>query len=212
MYIGHFAVANAIIALNPTLPTLPILIGVSFPDLLWPGLIFAGKEKASVNPKSALQKDIDFEYYPYSHSLIVTSFITLVPAGIFAFIYSNIVVGLAFLISSISHWLVDVLMHLRDLPIVGYGKDIKLGFGLWKNGKLAFLFEYFFYAVLTIPFVPADKLFLFLGVGALLHLINANSFFGFTKSNPFPSSKAYAGLALFGFVLGITIYEMLWKM
>ena len=72
MYIGHFAIAYVLIRLFPNIPPLVPLIGVSFPDILWPVFIFLGIEKAEINPDSPLQKYIRFTSYPYSHSLVIS--------------------------------------------------------------------------------------------------------------------------------------------
>jgi len=37
-----------------------------------------------------------------------------------------------------------------------------------------------------------------LAIGTIFHLLNANSFLGLTKTNPFKSSSAYAMLVLVG--------------
>ncbi len=42
-------------------------------------------------------------------------------------------------------------------------------------------------------------------LGGVFHLFNANSFFGFTKRNPFGTPNRYALLILFGYVLFIVL-------
>ena len=37
-------------------------------------------------------------------------------------------------------------------------------------------------------------------IGAIFHLLNANSFLGFTKTNPFKTDRAYAAVTLVGFI------------
>jgi hypothetical protein len=104
---------------------------------------------------------------------------------------------LVFVAASASHWLLDATVHLKDLPVLGFGPDRKFGFGLWNRPKSAFIIEYLFYAVLTALTFPS-KLMPLLVVGTIFHLINANSFLGLTKTNPFKSPNAYAMLALVG--------------
>jgi hypothetical protein len=38
-------------------------------------------------------------------------------------------------------------------------------------------------------------------LGMVFHLVNANSFFGFTRKNPFKTPASYALIALIGFAL-----------
>ena len=68
MYIGHFAVAFVLMLLFPGVLPLVILIGVAFPDLLWPLLLLPGLETVRIRPDSPFQTDIQFVPYPLSHS------------------------------------------------------------------------------------------------------------------------------------------------
>ncbi len=203
MYIGHFVIAEALLKAYPSVPALPVLIGVAYPDLLWPFLVYAGKEKLDVDPKTPLQKAIRFVSYPYSHSLVRSSLLTLIPAIGLAIIFRRPIVGALFFIASISHWLLDAIVHLPDLPVLGFGTDRKIGLGLWNYPVPVFVFEYLFFALGTLLLVSRKHFWPMLVAGAALHLLNANSFFGFTKTNPTKTPKAYASLALFGYVIAI---------
>lgn len=204
MFIGHFAIAFFLAGLFPQVPFLIPLIAVSFPDLVWPFLIFAGVEKVKVNPDSPLQKYLVFDKYPYSHSLVLTTFVSLAVGLILARFLRNPLVALVFMVGSASHWILDSIVHLPDLPVLGFGRrDRKAGLGLWRNGPLAFFLEFLFYAVVVIAVLPGRLVSRFLLLGSIFHLVNANSFFGFTKKNPFKSPASYALLTLIGFVLFI---------
>ena len=198
MFIGHFAVAYILIRLFPGVPTIIPLLGVGFPDLLWPFLIFSGIEKVSIDPDSPLQNRIEFTSYPYSHSLVLGTLIACV-LGLGLAYFTSPIAGMVFVVASASHWLLDATVHLKDLPVLGFASDRKVGFGLWNRPKTAFIIEYLFYAVLTALTFPS-KLMPLLVIGAIFHLINANSFLGLTKKNPFKSPRAYAVLTLVGFV------------
>ncbi len=188
-----------LIRLVPQVPPLVFLFGVGFPDLLWPVLVLLKVEKAYLNPNSALQKDVKFSSYPYSHSLVTSFLISGVIGLILGFAVSP-VAGVFFVVASSSHWLLDTIMHIRDLPILGFGRDKKVGFGLWNHGKVAFAVEYVFYFVGTLVLVPLAYALPLLALGTVFHLLNANSFFGFTKANPSKSISTYAVVALVGFV------------
>ncbi len=199
MYIGHFAMAYILIRFFPGVPPLVSLIGVSFPDILWPIFIWLGFEKAEINPDSPLQKYVKFTSYPYSHSLIV-SFIISGIVGLFLTYNISPIAGILFVIASASHWLLDTIVHLHDLPILGFGRDKKVGLGLWNHPRMAFVIEYIFYALIVIIFMPTNYLLPLIVIGTVGHLINANSFLGYSKTNPFKSAKQYAVLALVGFI------------
>jgi len=198
VFIGHFAIAYIVIHFFPGIPPLVPLAGVSFPDLLWPFLILAGIEKVRIDPGSPLQKNIVFSSYPYSHSLLITTVIAVL-IGVGIGVWLSPVAGLIFILCSASHWFLDTIVHQRDLPVFGVSHDIKEGLGLWNYPKIAFLTEFVFYVVVTIAVMPLITAIGLILVGSVFHLINANSFFGFTKSNPFRTAGAYALLTLVGF-------------
>ncbi len=198
MFIGHFAVAYVLIRFFPGVPAIIPLLGVGFPDLLWPFLILLRIEKVSIDRNSPLQNRLKFISYPYSHSLVLGTLIACVLGSGLAY-FTSLLAGFVFIVASASHWLLDATVHLKDLPVLGIGSDKKVGFGLWNNPKVAFVVEYLFYAVLTALTFPS-KLIPLLAIGAIFHLINANSFLGLTKTNPFKSANVYAVLTLVGFL------------
>jgi hypothetical protein len=206
MFIGHFAVAYLLIALFPSVPPLVVLSGVSFPDLLWPVLILTGKEKVTVSPDNPLQNAIGFTSYPFSHSLVTGTLIAAVPGFFIAYIVSPLA-GIVFVVASASHWLLDVVTHVKDLPILGTGRDIKVGLGLWNYPRSAFVLELIFYVVITVLVVQPALVIPLLALGFAFHLINANSFLGFSGKNLFtPRSYAFAALAGFLGFIGVAAW------
>ena len=201
MFIGHFAVAYLLIALFPAVPPLVVLFGVSFPDLLWPVLVLTGKEKVTISPDNPLQNAIGFTSYPFSHSLVIGILIAAVP-GLFIAYFVSPLAGIVFVVASASHWLLDVVTHKKDLPVLGTGRDVRVGLGLWNYPRSAFVLELIFYVVITVLVVQPAQVIPLLALGFAFHLINANSFFGFSRKNPFtPRSYAFAALAGFlGFI------------
>ena len=206
MFIGHFAVAYLLIALFPAVPPLVILIGVSFPDLLWPVLVLSGRENVTINPDTPLQGEIRFTSYPFSHSLVVGTLIAAIPGLFIAYLVSP-VAGIVFVAASASHWLLDVVTHVGDLPVLGIGRDRKVGLGLWKYPRSAFVLELFFYAAITVLTVKPTMVVPLLALGMVFHLINANSFLGLTSKNPFSTPRSYALLAFVGFFAFIGVAD-----
>jgi hypothetical protein len=196
MFIGHFAAAYVLIRLFPGVTPIIPLLGVNFPDFLWPFLILSGLEKVSIDPDSPLQNHIKFTSYPYSHSLVLGTLIACV-VGLGLIYFTGPLAGVVFVVASVSHWMLDAVFHLKDLPVLGFGSDKKVGFGGWNHPKSAFIIEYLFYAILAAITFPSVIVPL-LVIGAIFHLINANSFLGLTKKNPFKSPSTYAILVLVG--------------
>ncbi len=199
MFIGHFAVAFLLWRLFPQIALPVILIAVSFPDLLWSVLVPAGIEKVRINPDSPLQKFVVFQKFPYSHSLVLGSVLSLPVGLLIAGLLNNPLIVPIFVAGSASHWLLDTVVHLKDLPVLGFDGDRKVGAGLWRRGPLAFVVEYVFYAIVTVFALSGFPLMYALIVGAVFHAINLPSFFGSNRKNSIKSSNGYAGLALLGF-------------
>jgi len=199
MFVGHFAIAFLLWRLFPQVPLPVVLIAVSLPDLLWSILVPAGIEKVKVNPDSPLQKFIIFEKFPYSHSLVLGSVLSLPVGLLIAGLLNNPLIVPVFVAGSASHWLLDTVVHLKDLPVLGFDGDRKVGAGLWKRGPLAFVVEYAFYAIVTLFALYGFSLVYALILGGIFHAINLPSFFGSNRKNSVKSSNAYAALALIGF-------------
>jgi hypothetical protein len=201
MFVGHFAVAFLLWKLFPQVPLPVILIAVSFPDLLWSVLVPAGIERVRINPDSPLQKFVVFEKFPYSHSLVLGSLLSL-PAGLLiAGLLNNPLIVPVFVAGSASHWLLDTVVHLKDLPVLGFDGDRKVGAGLWRKGPLAFVVEYVFYVIVSVFALSGYPLVFALILGTSFHAFNFSSFFGSGRKNSVKSSNAYAALALIGFGL-----------
>ena len=128
MFIGHFALGFAAKRSAPSL-SLGLLFGAAiFADLLWPILVAAGIERVRITPGITAFTPLEFLSYPYSHSLI-----TLVIWGVLlAWISTR--GGLAFAVVSllvVSHWVLDVITHIPDMPL--YPGGPRYGLGLWNS-------------------------------------------------------------------------------
>jgi hypothetical protein len=199
MFIGHFAVALLLWRLFPSVPLPVFLVSVSFPDLLWSLLVPAGVEKVRINPDSALQKLIIFEKYPYSHSLVLTNVWSLLVGAAIAVVLNNLLVLPVFVLGSVSHWILDTVVHLKDLPVLGFNGDRKVGAGLWNRGPLAFVVEFAFYIIVTALVLSGLALAYALVLGTVFQLVNLPSFISSNRKNMAKTSNGYAGLALVGF-------------
>ena len=140
MFIGHFGAGFYFKKAAPALSLGLIFLAVQFLDLLWPTLVLLNVEHVSINTGKGSVVPLTFTDYPYSHSMVMA----MVWAFLFAIIYWLIKrkAGTAFIlgIAVFSHWVLDLIVHLPDLPIYP-GGSIKLGFGLWNYPVLTALLE-----------------------------------------------------------------------
>jgi hypothetical protein len=128
MFIGHFALGYAAKRWAPSL-SLGLLFGAAiFADMLWPIFVAAGIEHVRIAPGTTALTPLEFVSYPYSHSLL-----TLVVWGaLLGWVSTR--GGRAFLIVLmlvVSHWVLDVVTHIPDMPL--YPGGPKFGLGLWNS-------------------------------------------------------------------------------
>src|SRR4029077_18134882 len=84
---------------------------------------------------------MDLYYMPYTHGLIGALALSVALGGIAVLFLRDrkaaifaVVAGAAF-----SHWLLDLVVHVRDLPLLG--NSMKVGFGLWRHAWISLSLE-----------------------------------------------------------------------
>jgi hypothetical protein len=137
MFLGHYGVALALKRAEPKLSLGTLFVAVQLADLLWAVFVLLGWEHARIVPGYTRVTSLEFLDYPISHSLLAGIIWGAVAAALY---YSwptrdttrhwqaSAIVGVAVL----SHYVLDVLVHVPDLPIAGSDSP-KLGLGLWNN-------------------------------------------------------------------------------
>jgi hypothetical protein len=130
MFIGHWAPA-LVVAAQPRSPGLTTLfVAAQLVDWAFFAFLLLGVEHMRVSPGISVMNPMDLYHMPFTHSLAGS----MAFAGIFAALLwmpkrDNIA---AFLGAAVvlSHWFLDLLVHVPDLTIAG--APPKLGFGLWN--------------------------------------------------------------------------------
>ena len=140
MFIGHFGAGFAARKIDDRLSLGTLFMAAQFIDLLWPIFLLLGLERVEIDPASTVVTPLHFVHYPYTHSLLgVLVWAVLFGGAHFAFRRSLkralILAGLV-----LSHWLLDVLVHAPDLPLIPWS-DLKVGLGLWHSLILTILIE-----------------------------------------------------------------------
>jgi membrane-bound metal-dependent hydrolase YbcI (DUF457 family) len=131
MFIGHFAVAMAAKRAAPRASLGTLLLAALFLDILWPAFLLAGLERVEIRPGDNPFTLLRFEHYPISHSLAAT----LAWAAAFGAMYYGITRhgrnALVVAAVVVSHWVLDWVTHLPDLPLYPGGPLV--GLGLWNS-------------------------------------------------------------------------------
>jgi len=131
VFIGHYALALAAKRVAPRTSLGTLFAAASLADLLWPAFLLAGWEQVRVTGGTNPFLTLTFDAYPISHSLV-----TLIGWGIaFALLY-GLRTGYArgaqvVALLVVSHWLLDVVTHVPDMPLAPGGP--KVGLGLWHS-------------------------------------------------------------------------------
>ena len=134
MFIGHFAPAM-IAARHKDAPSLPVLfIGAQLVDWAFFGLLLTGAEKMRVTPGISAMNPMDLYHMPYTHSLLGSAIFALVFGVLIFAATRNRTDALIAAAVVLSHWFLDLLVHVPDLTLAG--SPPKLGLGLWNHPSI----------------------------------------------------------------------------
>ena len=128
MFIGHFAVAFAAKRIAPRVSLGSAFFAAQLLDLLWPTLLLLGVERVQLAPAGA-PVPLLFEHYPVSHSLVAAIGWGVLVAALHFTWRRGARGALVLAALVVSHWLLDLLVHLPDLPL-SPGGAARLGLGL----------------------------------------------------------------------------------
>jgi len=132
MFIGHFAVALAAKRATPRTSLGWLFAACQVPDLIWPVLLLVGVERAHIQPGVTAATPLVFDHYPWSHSLLMTVVWGAVLGGIYLGIRGDRRAALMLAALVVSHWVLDWISHVPDMPLVPWG-GAKVGLGLWNS-------------------------------------------------------------------------------
>lgn len=130
MFAGHFGLAAAVKAKSPEVPLWALMISTQLLDVVFVPLFVTGIETMeAVNGEGYGQSVIHADY---SHSL-TGALILAVLAGLLSRRLWGKRGGIFIAFMVFSHWLLDLLVHHPDLPILpgNFGNLPLIGLGLW---------------------------------------------------------------------------------
>ena len=147
MFIGHYGLAFGSKRLVPTVSLGALFLACQLADLLWPTLVLLGIERVALAPGITRATPLDFQYYPYSHSLVALA-VWGVAAGLAYRLATRSTWGAALVLGLLvlSHWFLDLIVHRPDLAIVP-GEGPKVGLGLWNSVPGTLAVEYLLFAL-----------------------------------------------------------------
>jgi len=203
MFVGHYAVSYAGKSLARSVPLWHLFVAVQFLDILWGLFVLVGVEHVRIVPGITAASPLDLYHIPYTHSLVGALLWSVVCGAAYhawrgrdAGPRAGAVVGSAVF----SHWLLDLLVHRPDLPLVG--DRLKVGLGLWNYPAAALTVETAILFGGILSYLRATRketrrsAFAFLLCGAGLVVMQALIFFGPPPGSP--AALAGTGLVAYG--------------
>ncbi|OGB24431.1 MAG: hypothetical protein A3I66_10480 [Burkholderiales bacterium RIFCSPLOWO2_02_FULL_57_36] len=143
MLMGHYSSALVAKRIAPSL-SLPLLfVSSQLIDFFWGILVLFGIEKLHVIPGFNPSNPLDLYFMPYTHSL-PAAIIWSGGAAVLYYLFAKTPVHRvrnALLIGAVvgSHWILDFIVHLPDLPL--WYDSFKVGLGLWNFRYIALALE-----------------------------------------------------------------------
>ncbi len=204
MFIGHYGPALAAKAVVKAVPLWMLFVAAQWVDFLWATLVILGIEKVRIIENFFGVSPLDLYYMPFSHGLPSAVLLSLLAGGLAAAVLggNRIAVIAAVGATSFSHWLLDLVVHRPDLPLVF--DEMKVGFGLWEYPyvsvpveiALVFLGVWIYDRAVPSP-TRAGQIALWALGFAMAALQVQNTFFNEHPATP----QGFAQLSLLGYVL-----------
>lgn len=140
MFIGHFGAGFAAKSAARKVSLGTLFIAAQFIDLLWPSFLLLGIERVSIEPGATVVTPLVFEHYPFSHSLFAVVLWAVLMGTGYWFMRRERRGALILGMLVISHWLLDVLVHQPDLPLMPGGATV-VGLNGWSSLPITLVIE-----------------------------------------------------------------------
>jgi hypothetical protein len=157
VFLGHYGIALAAKRTAPRTSLGALTFAAEFLDELWPILLLLGVEQVQISTQYRSTTPLDFVYYPFSHSLLMSVIWGAVIGGLY-FALKGYGRGAWILWALVvSHWFLDLPMHRADLPLWPGGSSPKLGWGLWDSVALTYIIEFSIYLLGVFIYARATR-------------------------------------------------------
>jgi hypothetical protein len=149
--INHAATALILKKKEPDVPIWPLLISTQIVEVLWVLFNYMGIEHFSI-----LGGKLHLDYLPYSHSIFSSFVISILSYSIIGWGFRKKKLALVFAIGVMSHVVLDVIFHEKDILLSPFSDSPVWGFGIIDFPVLNFILE-FIYGVFCWWFFKGSK-------------------------------------------------------
>ncbi|MCE4063630.1 hypothetical protein LXM63_00855 [Chryseobacterium gleum] len=134
--INHAATALLIKKNAPRLPLLPLLISVQLLEVCWVFFNYFGWEYFSISGGK-----VHLDFLPYSHSVFSGIVAAVLSFCVINWGYKNRKLAIAFAIGVLSHVIIDIIFHEKDIQLSPFSVKPVLGLGILDYPILNFIIE-----------------------------------------------------------------------
>ena len=140
--INHAATALIIKKEFINVPIIWLLISAQFMEILWVILNFLGVERTTTEKQVRYVGDVHLSFMPFSHSIATMVGLALLAWLVISKGLGLLDAGIAVGIGVISHLILDLINHSKDIVIAPFIRSPKFGLGLYtKYPIVAFILE-----------------------------------------------------------------------
>jgi hypothetical protein len=203
--VGHYAPALLLHRRSKSPPLWALFLAAQAVDFLWDALVLTGAEHVRVIPGFNASNDLDLYDMPYSHSAVAT----VVWAVFFGAVWAAArprdvrwVEGLTFAACVASHFVLDWVVHVPDLPLFA-AQGTKIGLGLWRHRPLAIAAEVGVVVLCGVAWIRRLPTTRRIATVAFMALVAFVTFF--VPTPPSPTAMALSALATY---VGFTLFAV----
>jgi membrane-bound metal-dependent hydrolase YbcI (DUF457 family) len=141
--INHAATALIVKKNFPTAKLFWLLLSVQLVEFLWVIFNLIGLEKSSTDPVVTYIGNIHLYHMPFSHSILSSVILALLSFLVINYFFKDTTLAFAFSVGVLSHIVLDLLTHSKDIPLTFLFANPKFGTQIYPLlPYFAFAFEF----------------------------------------------------------------------
>jgi len=197
VFVGHLGAGLLVKRMEPRLNLGALFVAALFVDMLLWVLVVLGVESVEAPETAGSARFLTF-VFPYSHGLVANVLWAVLAAVVGWLLAGSSVprrtrLAWALGVAVLSHFLLDLIVHVPDLPILG-SQSPKLGLSLWRHMPIALMLELLLAAgalaiYLRTARLARGKALLIVGIVAVASLLTA---VGPYMAGPVPPARTLA--------------------